>query len=106
MKWFNQLKVRNRFLVIGLFILPFLLGLAGVGVGGVFQVNALRNKVEEQQLPSVYELGQALALVQQVRISYRDALIETDPVKLPQLIATTREIFNKTLQNWEQYKKL
>jgi methyl-accepting chemotaxis protein len=106
MRWFNQRKVVTRFLIIGLFILPFLLGLAGVGSWGVFQVNDLLKEFQEQQLPSVYDLGQAIDLIDQVHISYRDAVIETDPAKITQIITTSQETFKKARQSWELYKSL
>jgi methyl-accepting chemotaxis protein len=106
MQWFNHLQVRTRFVVIGLFIAPFLLGLGSAGGWGIFQLGDILHHITNNNLPAMLYLGQTVNEVELVRISYRNMLLETDPLKIQNAITTTQETLVKAHKSWEQYTAL
>ncbi|MEI6047063.1 MAG: methyl-accepting chemotaxis protein, partial [Chloroflexota bacterium] len=106
MKWFNRLRVRTRFLLIALFILPFLTGLGGAGVWGVLQINNILQEEQANQTPSVYDLSQVITQIQSARMDYYQALLETDPSKLQQLVSSVKAHVKLARDYWETYRQL
>jgi methyl-accepting chemotaxis protein len=106
MQWFNRLKVRTRFILIGLFILPFLAGLGGAGVWGIVQVNAIAQGLQQNQLQSEQDFTRIVEYVQATRIYNRQANFETDPTKVAENIALARQSQAQARQFWDEYLRL
>jgi methyl-accepting chemotaxis protein len=105
-QWFNRRKVRTRFILIGLLILPFLVGLGGTGVWGIVQVNGIVQDLEQNQLHSERDFTKIVAQLQAARIYNRQATFETDPAKLAENVALARQSQTQARQSWEEYLRL
>lgn len=103
MRWFNDLRVRSKFLVIGAVILPFLLGLAGTGVWGVNDVNSLLQDEQNSQIPSIYNLDLALSTVQNARSCYRQAILESEVSKIQAGLNSCKDATTQARKYWEVY---
>lgn len=106
MKHFNNLKLRHKFLVIGIVVLPFVLGLGTTGIWGVLTVNSLLQQTQHQQLPSIYELAVTSEKVQLVRNANRQTLAETDPAKIQQAVDKAHRNLALARQHWNIYLPL
>lgn len=106
MKRFNNLKISQKFLIIGLIIIPFVLALGGTGVFGVMQVNDLLQETQSVQLPSVHQLANVTQYLQNARIYNRQALLEADASKVEEAISNARFNLLETRKYWELYLKL
>jgi methyl-accepting chemotaxis protein len=103
---FNNLKLRSKFLVIGLVILPLLLILSAVGVWGVTTINNLLQQTQQQQLPSIYDLAEMSEKVQLTRNANRQVLAEIDLAKITQVSELALKNQQLARQHWEAYLKL
>lgn len=103
MRWFNNLCIRNKFLVIAVVILPFLLGLAGTGVWGVNEINGLLQKGQAQEIPSIYDLGLVRANTQEADNCYRKVTLETDVQKIQTVLDKCKALVTEARKYWELY---
>jgi methyl-accepting chemotaxis protein len=106
MNGFRNLKVQSKFLIIGAFILLFMLGLGGVGVWGVDGVNRILQEAQSDQIPSIYQIGQTIDKTETVRVNYRQVLIETEPDKVQKAVTATKDSLVLARASWESYTKL
>lgn len=88
--WFNQLKVRNKFLLIGILLLPFLLGLGGTGIWGVIQVNSILQDVQGEQIPSIVNLEIIAQKVESAQSDIRLALLENNSAGIQKALASAQ----------------
>ncbi|NWJ94429.1 MAG: methyl-accepting chemotaxis protein [Chloroflexi bacterium] len=106
MGWFDRLKVRSKFLLIGLFILPFLAGLGGAGIWGVNEVNSILQSVQKVQIPSIFAVDMTSEEIQATRVNYRQALLETTPEGVQNSFTAARETLTLARKSWETYIQL
>src|SRR5207253_850420 len=88
--WFNRLKVRNKFLWIGIFLMPFLLGLGGTGIWGVIQVNSILLDVQGEQLPSIVNLETIAQKIEGAQSDFRQALLETNNTQVQKAVTAAQ----------------
>jgi methyl-accepting chemotaxis protein len=106
MKWFNNLRVQNKFLVVASIVIPFLIGLGVIGIWGVSDINEVLQEAQNNQIPSIYYLGQSAKATELVRIANRQALLDTDPAKIQEDVGQARNNITNARKFWDIYIKL
>jgi methyl-accepting chemotaxis protein len=101
--WFNRLKVRNKFLLIAIFLMPFLLGLGGTGIWGVIQINAILQDVQGEQIPSILNLENMAQKIEAAQASQRLALFENNTSRIQKELATAQSEVAIAQKNLDAY---
>jgi methyl-accepting chemotaxis protein WspA len=102
MKWFHNLKIRNKFLAIALTIFTFVAVLSGVSLWGIYTINQLAEEQREDQTHVYYEITTSKN-IQLARNANRQAIAELSVPKIQEAIALSRKYEAEARQNWEQY---
>lgn len=106
MKWFNNLKIGNKFLLVAAFLLVFLTLVAGTGVGGVIAINGLVQTAQRQQIPAIYQLSLSVDKVQRTLISNRQSLLPAELFRIELAVDTTERNLKLARDYWQSYLAL
>lgn len=108
---FNNLKVTQKFWVVGAIIFPLIGLLGGTGVWGATQINNTLQDVRNNQIPAIYGTSNIVQNIQATQLDITQLLIELDPHKpsfqadkIPNLIASGRDSLAQAQKEWESYK--
>jgi methyl-accepting chemotaxis protein len=106
MHWFSRLEVRTQFLIIGVIILPFLVGLSSAGMWGVLQINRNLQDTQSNQIPSIYNLGKVSDKIQEVRLAQRDIMITNDTTQIQGMVNNIRNNLDSAQKYWNNFLTL
>ncbi|MGD8780986.1 MAG: methyl-accepting chemotaxis protein [Ignavibacteria bacterium] len=107
MKWFKNLRVKQKLLLTFSMLLFFLLLLGGIGLYNMSDMNEHTKIISSKRMPGLDILLQIDRDMQQAVVAQRTMIFtNVSSERFKQLKQENEENINQTLERWEQYKTI
>lgn len=90
MSWFNNLKISIRFFIIGGFVFLVVVALISVSVWRFSRFSAFVAGIEEDQIPEILSLNEALEQIQSTRAEVYSAILADSSGRIEPLLKSAR----------------
>lgn len=105
MKWFDNLNI-GRKLIISFLIIMFITGLMGIiGIQNIKEIEAIDQELYEVNTVPLGNLSQAAMFYQRIRVLVGQAILENDPDKKKQNIASIGELHVKMNRELAEFER-
>jgi methyl-accepting chemotaxis protein len=102
----RSFTIKNKFSLAGAIILTLV---AIIGILCILSTSTVKDNLDNlsnHQIVSLNLLNNSIDSLQSVRVAGRQALLETNQVKIQVLVSSVRDNMQSFTTNWEAYKKL